>query len=134
MSDVSTDPNQLKFWRELHDGYVQTGSGHKVICAQFKKALDEIDRLNGLLDRIKTYAPADLTALPAGGMFTLKRDTRVDGEDLRRFVDTGGTIDYAGYRLFIDGAVSRLVEKTSQGQTVTTFGSNLSVPPGTKIV
>lgn len=45
----TTDPKQLKFWRELHDGYTRTGTGYEVICRQFKDALDEIDRLNAVL-------------------------------------------------------------------------------------
>lgn len=47
--------------------------------------------------------PDDLTQLPAGGTFTLEHDTRVDGQDLDRFVDVGGTIVINGYKLFIDG-------------------------------
>jgi hypothetical protein len=46
-----TDPKRLQFWRELHDGYEQTGCGYEVICRQFKEALAEIERLNKLLDK-----------------------------------------------------------------------------------
>lgn len=52
-----TDPKKLKFWRELHEGYVQTGCGYEVICRQFKEALDEIDRLNALLQPNENTVP-----------------------------------------------------------------------------
>ena len=37
-SVLGTDPKQLVFWSELHDGYTKAGYGHEVICrGQFKE-------------------------------------------------------------------------------------------------
>lgn len=44
--------------------------------------------------------PDNVTKLPAKGTFTLTRDARVDAQDLQRFIEAGGTILLAGYRLF----------------------------------
>jgi len=54
MKRPATDPKRLEFWRELHEGYTRTGGGYEVICRQFKEALDEIDRLNVLLQETET--------------------------------------------------------------------------------
>ena len=66
--------------------------------------------------------PEDFTKLPAGGIFTLKAPIRVDAQDLQRFVEAGGTIDQAGYRLFIDdptkiiaGNVARMAQAHPDG-------------------
>lgn len=83
-------------------------------------------------------APDDVTKLPEDGTFTLKTDTRVDSEDLKRFMEAGGTIAADGYKLFIDGpnnlGGNQVVrEKTPEGQATTVFGPALTVPPGTEI-
>jgi len=46
--------------------------------------------------------PEEITKLPTNGTFTLTSPVRVDAQDLQRFMDAGGTIIQAGYRLFID--------------------------------
>jgi len=46
--------------------------------------------------------PEDFTKLPADGTFTLTCPVRVDAQDLQRFIEAGGTIVQAGFRLFID--------------------------------
>ena len=84
-------------------------------------------------------APDDLSKLPDSGTVTLTSNTRVDGQDLRRFINAGGTIVPEGYKLFIDGPTNLggdqiVFEKTPHGQTTTIFGPVLTVPPGTTIV
>jgi hypothetical protein len=44
----------------------------------------------------------NFTKLPTGGTFTMTSPVRVDARDLQRFIEAGGTIDKAGFRLFID--------------------------------
>lgn len=41
-------------------------------------------------------------ALPESGTLELQSDTLVDGEDLNRFLDAGGTITPSGYRMFVN--------------------------------
>lgn len=77
------------------------------------------------------------TKLPAGGRFELTRDTRVDGADLQRFADAGGTIAPEGYKLFVDGPGGlpmKVLERSPRGQQMTGLGPSLAVPPGTTIV
>jgi hypothetical protein len=45
--------------------------------------------------------PENFTKLPTGGTFTMASPIRVDARDLQRFIEAGGTIDQAGFRLFI---------------------------------
>lgn len=81
-------------------------------------------------------APDDLTKLPVGGLYTLTRDTRVDGQDLQRFIDIGGKISPQSYKLFIDRPAPigpSVLEMTPHGQTMTIFGRILTVPPGAMI-
>jgi hypothetical protein len=46
--------------------------------------------------------PQSVTALPVDGTFTLTCPVLVTAQDLQRFLEAGGSIEQAGFRLFID--------------------------------